>query len=79
MGIARETWDYWTKPGLGERLGSLFGDNAPAGAERVTKPGKQIDRQVEEQTGTSSGDGSSSAPSDGDTPSEPRGKARPEP
>lgn len=43
MGIARETWDFWTKPGLGERLGSLFGDNPRAGVERLTKPEKQIE------------------------------------
>jgi hypothetical protein len=56
VGILSDAWDYWTKPGLGERLGSLFGDNAPEGAERLIEPKEQIDRQIEKQTGQSSGD-----------------------
>lgn len=51
MGILKEAWDFWTKPGLGDRLGGLFADNAPAGGDRVTKPQKDIDKQVDDQTG----------------------------
>lgn len=68
MGILSDAWDFWTKPGLGERLGSLFADNAPMGGERVTRPGEQIDRQVHQQTGgggSGSSGGSNSDPGEG--------------
>ena len=69
MGILRETWDYWTKPGLGGRLGALFGDNGPAGAERVVRPREQIERQERQQTG---GGGGQAAPRETREPREPR-------
>ncbi len=49
MGILKDAWDFWTKPGLGDRLGGLFADNAPKGGERLTKPEKQINEQSGKQ------------------------------